>query len=60
MPGFQRPRGQAGLVMNGVSLPIVQAILGRSTIAVTERYAHLAPHIVQQARDDTFGFVSTA
>ncbi len=31
------------LVMAGVPLYTVQKILGHSTIAVTERYAHLAP-----------------
>lgn len=31
------------MVMQGVSLYLVQKVLGHSTIQVTERYAHLAP-----------------
>ena len=31
------------MVMSGISLRAVQATLGHSTIAVTERYAHLSP-----------------
>ena len=34
------------LVMKGVSLSVVQKILGHSTIAVTQRYAHLAPDAI--------------
>lgn len=42
------------LVMNGESLSVVQAILGHSTITVTQQYAHLAPEIIQRAVDKTF------
>ena len=42
------------LVMRGVSLPIVQAILGHSSIQVTERYAHLAPDVVKAAMQEAF------
>ncbi len=43
------------LVQRGVSLPIVQAILGHSTIRVTQRYAHLAPDVMQAAMQEAFG-----
>jgi len=33
------------LVMAGVSLYVVKDPLGHSSITVTERYAHLAPHV---------------
>lgn len=42
------------LVMKGVSLPIVQSILGHSSIQVTERYAHLAPDVVRAAMQRAF------
>jgi site-specific recombinase XerD len=38
-----------------VSLPIVQAILGHSTVQVTQRYAHLAPDVMQAAMLHAFG-----
>lgn len=37
------------LVMAGVSLYIVKDLLGHSSITVTERYAHLAPHMGRSA-----------
>ena len=43
------------LVQRGVSLPIVQAILGHSTVRVTQRYAHLAPDVMQAAMQQAFG-----
>jgi len=45
------------LVQRGVSLPIVQAILGHSTIRVTQRYAHLAPDVMKAAMEQAFGAV---
>lgn len=42
------------LVQRGVSLPIVQKILGHSTIAVTERYSHLAPDVLDKAMEQAF------
>ncbi|MGH8777744.1 tyrosine-type recombinase/integrase [Paraburkholderia sp.] len=37
------------LVMSGVSLYVVKDLLGHSSITVTERYAHLAPHVGRSA-----------
>nr|NJM04825.1 site-specific integrase [Desulfobacula sp.] len=37
------------MVMQGVSLYLVQQVLGHSTIQVTERYSHLAPDKLQLA-----------
>ena len=37
------------LIMNGVSLPVVRDLLGHSSIAMTERYAHLTPDIKADA-----------
>jgi integrase len=37
------------LVMRGVSLRVVQALLGHASITQTERYAHLAPNAVHHA-----------
>lgn len=37
------------LVMQGISLYLVQKVLGHSTIQVTERYSHLAPDQLQLA-----------
>ena len=37
------------LVQGGVSLQVVQALLGHATLTMTLRYAHLAPHNVEQA-----------
>ena len=37
------------LVMNGVILSVVQELLGHSTIAMTERYSHLAPGLTHDA-----------
>ena len=43
------------MVQSGVSLPIVQAVLGHSDVKVTQKYAHLAPDVmkagIQQAFD---------
>jgi integrase len=37
------------LVSSGVALPVVKDVLGHSSIAMTERYAHLAPQHVANA-----------
>ena len=39
------------LVMKGVPIRVVQQLLGHSTVAMTERYAHLAPEIAREAVD---------
>ena len=39
------------MVMSGISLRAVQGMLGHSTIAVTERYAHLAPDFQEREAD---------
>lgn len=39
----------AWLVTSGVRLEVVRDLLGHSTIAMTERYAHLAPERVREA-----------
>ena len=35
--------------MRGVPLKAVQDLLGHSTIQMTMRYAHLAPHVTREA-----------
>ncbi|MGQ7937000.1 tyrosine-type recombinase/integrase [Paraburkholderia sp. D1E] len=37
------------LVIGGVSLYVVKDLLGHSSVTVTERYAHLAPHVGRSA-----------
>lgn len=39
----------SSLVMAGESLPVVQAVLGHATPAMTSRYAHLAPSAITRA-----------
>ncbi|KWE63729.1 integrase [Burkholderia ubonensis] len=50
------------LVTAGVSLYVVKDLLGHSSITVTERYAHLAPHVGREAvrtlHADWMGFTS--
>lgn len=46
------------LVQRGVNLSIVQHILGHSSIHVTQRYAHLAPDVMQSAMLQAFGSLS--
>ena len=43
------------LVQRGVALPIVQVVLGHSSINVTQRYAHLAPDVVEAAIKSAMG-----
>lgn len=43
------------MVQKGVSLPIVQAVLGHSSVQVTQKYAHLAPDVMMSAMQDVFG-----
>jgi len=42
------------LAMKGVSMKTIQAILGHSTTAVTEKYAHLAPAAMKDAMEKAF------
>ncbi len=37
--------------MKGVPLKVVATLMGHSTTAVTERYAHLSPHVEREAVD---------
>jgi integrase len=37
------------LVMRGVAIRAVQDLMGHASIVITQRYAHLAPHVVQDA-----------
>jgi integrase len=37
------------LVMRGVAIRAVQDLLGHASIVITQRYAHLAPHVSQDA-----------
>ncbi len=43
------------LAMKGVPMRMIQAILGHSTVSVTERYSHLAPDALDAAVRETFG-----
>ena len=43
------------LAMQGVSLRIIQAILGHQSITTTEIYAHLMPEAMQAAMEQVFG-----
>ena len=44
-----RHRCASWLVQRGVSLPIVQSILGHADPSTTERYVHMAPDAMKQA-----------
>lgn len=46
------------LVMRGVPLAVVQAILGHADIAITMRYSHLAPGVLQDEMDRAFGEIA--
>jgi hypothetical protein len=43
------------MVQKGTSLPIVQAVLGHSSVQVTRKYAHFAPDVMMSAMQDVFG-----
>jgi integrase len=43
------------LVMRSVPSRVVQAILGHSSVNVTERYSHLQPEVMEKAMEETFG-----
>jgi integrase len=43
------------LAMKGVPIRVIQAILGHSSVNVTERYSHLAPETLDAAMEETFG-----
>src|SRR5690606_33878900 len=42
------------LTMRGVPLAVTQAVLGHHSIAVTERYSHLAPDVMKAAMHQAF------
>ncbi len=41
--------------MKGVPMRVIQAILGHSSVNVTERYSHLASETLDAAMEETFG-----
>ncbi len=41
--------------MKGVPMRVVQEILGHTSVTVTQRYAHLAPGVMREAMEATFG-----
>jgi site-specific recombinase XerD len=41
--------------LGGGRLRIIQAILGHSSVNVTERYSHLQPEVMEKAMEETFG-----
>jgi site-specific recombinase XerD len=43
------------LSMKGVPMRVIQAIMGHSSVSVTERYSHLAPETLDSAMEETFG-----
>jgi integrase len=43
------------LAMRGVPMRVIQAILGHSTVQVTERYSHLQPEVMGKAMEEAFG-----
>lgn len=43
------------LTMKGVPIRVIQAIVGHSSLSVTERYGHLAPETLDAATEETFG-----
>ena len=43
------------LAMKGVPIRVIQAILGHSSVRVTERYSHLQPEVMEKAMEETFG-----
>ena len=58
--GLQLPRGQlthvlrhtfaSHFIMNGGNILVLQKLLGHSSLAMTMRYAHLAPDHLQEAK----------
>ena len=43
------------LSMRRVPIRVIQAILGHSTVQVTERYSHLQPEVMGKAMEEAFG-----
>lgn len=43
------------LAMKGVPMRVIQAILGHSSVSVTERYSHLQPEVMGAAMEEAFG-----
>lgn len=42
------------LAMQGISMRVIQKILGHSSVQVTERYSHLSPEVMGDALEQTF------
>lgn len=57
---FHSLRHTAGswLAMRGVPMRVIQAILGHSSVSVTERYSHLQPEVMGAAMEEAFGDTS--
>jgi integrase len=43
------------LAMKGVPMRVIQAVLGHSSINMTEIYSHLRPEVMSRAMRETFG-----
>jgi site-specific recombinase XerD len=41
--------------MKGVPMRVIQAVMGHSSVSVTERYSHLAPETLDAAMREAFG-----
>lgn len=43
------------LAMHGISMRVIQKILGHSSVQVTQRYSHLSPDVMGDAMEKAFG-----